>query len=188
MVERSVEQYHAIQAAFLDPRAKKLMKRDRLEQITDEDFRRAEDFISLMRMLYTSTLCVSSDKSSACGQIIPILQKLKTHLTIKEEDSTFVATVKEKFWGDLSKRYQDHDIMAFLEEATLMDPRFKGKLSTDEVWERLKAAALRERHVVKKPRVSALEEFFAEDDKELRRSLIQKQKTAPTILENIRNV
>ncbi|KAF3853915.1 hypothetical protein F7725_014603, partial [Dissostichus mawsoni] len=172
-----------------------------LEQITDEDFRRAEDFISLMRMLYTSTLCVSSDKSSTCGQIIPILQKLKTHLTIKEEDSTFVATVKEKFWGDLSKRYQDHDIMAFLEEATLMDPRFKGKLSTDEVWERLKAAALREmlgeedavpveaqeRHVVKKPRVSALEEFFAEDDKELRRSLIQKQKTAPTILENIRN-
>jgi len=35
--------------------------------------------------------------------------------------------------------------MAFLEEATLMDPRFKGKLSSsDEVWERLKAAALRE--------------------------------------------
>ncbi|KAF3834802.1 hypothetical protein F7725_027360 [Dissostichus mawsoni] len=59
-----------------------------LEQITDEDFRRAEDFISLMRMLYTITLCVSSDKSSTCGQIIPILQKLKAHLTIKEEDFT----------------------------------------------------------------------------------------------------
>ena len=44
-----------------------------------------------------------------------------------------------------------------------------------------------QRHVVKKPRVSALEELFAEDDKELRRSLIQQQKTAPTILENIRN-
>ncbi|XP_056282746.1 E3 SUMO-protein ligase ZBED1-like isoform X2 [Pseudoliparis swirei] len=215
MVERFVEQYPAIQAAFLDPRAKKLMKRDRLEEITDEDFRRAEDFVSLMRMLYTSTLCVSSDKSSTCGQIIPILQKLKTHLTVKEEDSTFVATVKEKVWGDLSKRYQDHDIMAFLEEATLMDPRFKGKLSSsDEVWERLKAAALREMlgeedavpveaqevevdedeeeevenpHVVKKPRVSALEELFAEEDKELRRSLIQQETTAPTILENIRN-
>ncbi|XP_010788602.1 zinc finger BED domain-containing protein 1-like isoform X2 [Notothenia coriiceps] len=100
--------------------------------------------------------------------------------------------------------------MAFLEEATLMDPRFKVKLSTDEVWERLEAAALREmlgdedtvpveaqeveedeeyegEEVENKPRVSALEELLAEDDKELRRSLIQQEKTAPTILENIRN-
>lgn len=29
MVERFIEQYPAIQAAFLDPRAKRLMKRDR---------------------------------------------------------------------------------------------------------------------------------------------------------------
>ncbi len=28
-------------------------------QLTDEDFRKAEDFVQLMRVLYTSTLCVS---------------------------------------------------------------------------------------------------------------------------------
>lgn len=33
--------------------------------------------------------------------------------------------------------------MAFLEEDTIMDPRFKGKVKSDEVWERLKEAAVR---------------------------------------------
>lgn len=32
--------------------------------------------------------------------------------------------------------------MAFLEEATIMDPRFKAKVTRDEVWERLKEAAV----------------------------------------------
>lgn len=45
----------------------------RLARLTDEDFRKAEDFIKLMRVLYTSTLCVSTEKNPTCSQIIPIL-------------------------------------------------------------------------------------------------------------------
>lgn len=59
-----------------------------------------------MRILYTSTLCVSSDRHATCGQILPILEKLENHFSIREEDSHFVATIKEKVWSDLSKRYQ----------------------------------------------------------------------------------
>lgn len=40
--------------------------------------------------------------------------------------------------------------------------------------------------VSKKPRVSALEELFAEEDQELRRSLILQQNTAPTTHEKIK--
>lgn len=59
-----------------------------------------------MQILYTSTLCVSSEKNPTCGQILPILGKLEDHFKVKDEDTIFAATVKEKVWGDISKRYQ----------------------------------------------------------------------------------
>ena len=54
MVERFLEQYPALQAAVLDPRIRKPMERDRLDRITDEDFTKAEEFIKVMKVLYTS--------------------------------------------------------------------------------------------------------------------------------------
>ena len=59
-----------------------------------------------MRLLYTSTLCVSSERSPTCGQILPILNKLEVHFKVAEEDTAFTSAVKEKVWGDLKKRYQ----------------------------------------------------------------------------------
>lgn len=74
----------------------------RLERLTDSDFAKAEEFVNIM---YTSTLCVSSEKSPTCGQIIPILAKLEAHFTVTE-DSLFISAVKENVWRDLEKRYQ----------------------------------------------------------------------------------
>lgn len=78
----------------------------RLERITDDDFKKADEFIKLMRKLYTSTLAVSSKKTPTCGQILPILKKLEKYYAITEEDSSFSASIKEKIWTDLSKRYK----------------------------------------------------------------------------------
>ncbi|KAG7280367.1 hypothetical protein CRUP_022195 [Coryphaenoides rupestris] len=100
----------------------------RLERLTDDDFRKAEEFIAVMRLLYTSTLAISSEKSPTCGQILPILGKLEVHFKVAEKDTIFTTAVKEKVWEDLEKRYQDKEIQNFLQEATLMDPRFKSKL------------------------------------------------------------
>lgn len=98
----------------------------------------AEDFVQLMRILYTSTLCVSCENNATCGQIKPILQKLEEHFDVKHEDTTFVATIKEKVWENLSKRYQDEDIQAFLHEAIAKDPRFnKGRPVSVATWDRL---------------------------------------------------
>lgn len=59
-----------------------------------------------MQVLYTSTMCVSSDKSPTCSQIIPILAKLEAHFRRCDEDSVFTSSIKEKVWGSLQKRYQ----------------------------------------------------------------------------------
>lgn len=197
MIERFCEQFSAIQAAAIDPRLRKPMEKDKLSRIGNEDLRKAEEFVLLMRMHYTSTLAVSSEKSPTCGQILPILQKLHKHYTIQADDSTFTRTIKENIWNDLSKRYQDADIHAFLEEATLLDPRFKSKVDNNEIWERVRAAAVAANTPaaaaeellengktqvqaeednkeednytppIKQPKKTALEELFEEEDSEL---------------------
>ncbi|XP_034093328.1 zinc finger BED domain-containing protein 1-like isoform X2 [Gymnodraco acuticeps] len=143
MLERFLEQYPAIQAASLDQRLRKPMERDRLARFTDEDLRRAEDFIRLMRVMYTSTLCVSSEKNPTSGQILPILKKLEMHFTVTDGDTVFVSNLKKQVWGNLSKRYQSDEIRSFLEEATALDPRFKQKMDDDAaVWDRIKGKFL----------------------------------------------
>ena len=77
-----------------------------MEKLQSDDFKKAEEFVQLMRVLYTSTLCVSSEKSPTIGQILPILKKLERHYCINAGDSAFARNIKEKIWTDLSARYQ----------------------------------------------------------------------------------
>ncbi|KAM3869674.1 tudor domain-containing 6-like [Diretmus argenteus] len=119
------------------------MDRDRLDRLTDGDFTKAEDFIRLIRVLYTCTLCVSTEKSPTAGQILPIIQKLEKHFAAVNGDTAFVADLKKKIWGNLSTRYKNEDIRFFLEEATALDPRFKNKMDNNTaVWERIKGKLL----------------------------------------------
>lgn len=37
---------------------------------------------------------------------------------------------------------KDDDIQAFLEEATVLDPRFKSQMDRDEIWDRVRASAV----------------------------------------------
>lgn len=45
-------------------------------------------------------------------------------------------------WENLSQRYQNDDIQAFLHEATAMVPRFKGRSVSDAARDRLKRKAV----------------------------------------------
>ena len=78
----------------------------RLERITEQDLHKAEDFVGIMRVLYTSTLCVSAEHTPTCSQILPIMQKLEAHFKVADGEDPFSATVKRKVWDDLSKRYK----------------------------------------------------------------------------------
>ncbi|CAL8282431.1 unnamed protein product [Gadus morhua 'NCC'] len=90
----------------MDPRLRRSMERDRLERITEQDLHKAEDFVGIMRVLYTSTLCVSAEHTPTCSQILPIMQKLEAHFKVADGEDPFSATVKRKVWDDLSKRYK----------------------------------------------------------------------------------
>lgn len=50
-------------------------------------------------------------------------------------------------------KLKDDDIQAFLEEATVLDPRFKSKMDRDEIWDRVRASA-----------VTAIEKVFEFDN------------------------
>lgn len=50
-------------------------------------------------------------------------------------------------------KLKDDDIQAFLEEATVLDPRFKSKIDRDEIWDRVRASA-----------VAAIEKVFEFDN------------------------
>ncbi|XP_030196906.1 zinc finger BED domain-containing protein 1-like isoform X1 [Gadus morhua] len=136
MMERFLEMFPAIQAACMDPRLKKSMEKERLDRISGDDFRKAEEFVKLMKIMYQSTVCISSGNNATLGQIIPIIKKLQDHFRVTADDSFFSNAIKEKVWDDLSKRYQGEGIQEFLEEGTALDPRFKGKVE-DAVWYRL---------------------------------------------------
>ncbi|KAJ4944585.1 hypothetical protein JOQ06_013128 [Pogonophryne albipinna] len=146
MLERFLEQYPAIQAASLDQRLRKPMERDRLARFTDEDLRRAEDFIRLMRVMYTSTLCVSSEKNPTSGQILPILKKLEMHFTVTDGDTKFLA-----------KNLTDS------EKSTDLDCGGDG----DENMEGMESEAeenVSQMHPCKTPKMTPLEELFADED------------------------
>ncbi|KAF3847296.1 hypothetical protein F7725_020324 [Dissostichus mawsoni] len=133
------------------------------------------DFIRLMRVIYTSILCVSLEKNPTSGQILPILKKLEMHFTVADGDTVFVSNLKKQVWGNLSKRYQSDEIRSFLEEATALDPRFKQKMDDNAaVWDRIKgkflAKKLTDSEKVKSnaslqnPQNDPMEELFADED------------------------
>lgn len=87
-----------------------------------------------------SSIHPQCEKNATSEQIMLILQKLEEHFTVKHKDTTFVLTIKEKVWEDLSERNQDEDIQAFQHEATALDFRFKERpVST---WDRQRKASV----------------------------------------------
>lgn len=108
----------------------------RLARLTDEDFRRAEDFISLMKVLYMSTLCVSSEKTPHVDIYYPFSKSLKHIWPWKRETQCLYPTLKTGL-GKPIRRYQNDEIKNFLQVATALDPRFKHKLDDDTVWDQI---------------------------------------------------
>ncbi|XP_047664948.1 uncharacterized protein LOC113656671 [Tachysurus fulvidraco] len=90
MIERFMEQFPAIQAAALDSRLQKALYKDNLDRLKDDH----------ENPLYIHEIAIgkSCEKNAACGQILPILQKLEEHFTLKDEDTMFVASMRSKKW------------------------------------------------------------------------------------------
>lgn len=72
------------------------------------------------RVIHNHTLLLS-EKSPKWGQILPILQKLEKHFTVREEDTEFVCCLKQGIW-----------------KATALVCRFKQHVEDNTVWEWIK--------------------------------------------------
>lgn len=144
MIERFLEQYPAIQAASTEPRLRVSMEtslQDIFKIITDDDLKKAVEFTKLIGLLYTSILYVLSDKNP-CGQVLPVLQELEEHFKVQKDDTYLMTKLKKNILA-LFKQYKEKkEIRHFLEEATVMDPRFKNTLITDKILERVREAAI----------------------------------------------
>ncbi|XP_036964227.1 uncharacterized protein LOC119025040 isoform X2 [Acanthopagrus latus] len=111
----------------------------RLDRLTDGDFTKSKDFIRLMLVLYTCTLCVATEKSPIARQILPIIQKLEKHCCKWRHG--ICIRLEEKGLG--KPIHPEEDIRFFLEEATALDPCFKNKMDNNTaVWERIKGNIL----------------------------------------------
>ena len=78
----------------------------RMERVTDDDLRKCSNFIDTMKVLYTCTLAISSEKIPTVGQILPLLMKLKDAFQVTDTDSDFTKSIKSAVRINLENRYQ----------------------------------------------------------------------------------
>ena len=79
----------------------------------------------------------------------PLLSEIKSKIEFSENDSLTVREVKRLLAADMSSRYQDTDVVAVLNIASFLDPRFKTLAhlpcsTQEETIEKLKDAMLDE--------------------------------------------
>lgn len=136
MVERFLEQQVAVLAALTDDRIKRQKDATTLENLTSEELRNAEDFVSLMQPMLHATLAISEDSKPTGSLVLPLLEKLLKKYQVNETDSKFEEHVKCAIVGNLRDRYTDEVQLTFLQEVTALDPRFKHQVSF-ATWDRL---------------------------------------------------
>uniref|UniRef100_A0A672YWP5 HAT C-terminal dimerisation domain-containing protein n=1 Tax=Sphaeramia orbicularis TaxID=375764 RepID=A0A672YWP5_9TELE len=138
MVESFMEQYPAVVAASLNDRLKKKGSFKKLQRCSDQDTEKMEQFLSVMKLPYKITVALSAEKRPTSGQVLPMMEKLKHHLVEKEDDDKFSKDIKGAIRKDLLTHYQEDTKTEFLQEATTLDPRFKGSpVVTEDVWNRI---------------------------------------------------
>ncbi|KAI8511850.1 hypothetical protein Bbelb_109500 [Branchiostoma belcheri] len=152
MVSRFLEQYPAVVAASMDDRIKTKPNFKKLQKL---DIAKMEGFARVMFKPFQITEAMSAERRPTSGQVLPMIEKLRKHLcTCDADDTDFMKKIKGVIWDDLKMRYQDLAVKNFFEEASALDPRFKG-VATEEAWERLTDAIEAETeqaiHIKKEP-------------------------------------
>ena len=94
--------------------------------LTAEEITLLEEMKDILKPWKELTVRLSSEKEVTISLIAPILHRLLTkELQPKEMDSDLGIQMKAAMREDLSKRYKDANVKAFLHLASLLDPRFK---------------------------------------------------------------
>ncbi|XP_053374052.1 E3 SUMO-protein ligase ZBED1-like [Mercenaria mercenaria] len=139
MVERFLEQQVTILATLTDDTIRKQPEAKLIQAncVLPNEVRHCEDFLSLMEPLYQATVSLSADHYPTVGLMLPVLKKLKGVYLPEDSDTPFKQKIKQAILKDLEKRYLGENLVEYLEEATVLDPRVKGK-APPAAWERLR--------------------------------------------------
>lgn len=88
-----------------------------------------EEIRDILRPWKELTVRLSNEKEVTISLVAPTVHRLLTYeLQRKDMDSELGIQMKAAMRQDLSKRYQDGDVKAFLHIPSLLDPRFKSLL------------------------------------------------------------
>ncbi|XP_053183665.1 E3 SUMO-protein ligase ZBED1-like [Scomber japonicus] len=121
MLERFLEQQHAVTATLLD---KKLRKgASDIHTLTESDLTAAEQMVSLLAPLKAATTLMCEEKQPTVSIIAPLRTKLLTHFECAPDDTPLIRDMKRAMAEDLQERYEDEE--PFLHRAAALDPRFK---------------------------------------------------------------
>ncbi|KAK2867524.1 hypothetical protein Q8A67_025641 [Cirrhinus molitorella] len=115
---------------------------------------------------------ITQDKTTTMNNIIIFTWTL----TLFAQECRGQYTVTQSPSITAAQGQEEADIQRFLEEATILDPRFKSKVDKDEVWDRIREAAMAANTEAAadeappppvKQKKTALEELFEKEDNEL---------------------
>ncbi|XP_019619595.1 PREDICTED: uncharacterized protein LOC109466319 [Branchiostoma belcheri] len=152
MIQRFMEQCAAIIAATLDTRIKQKPEFRKVQQLETTTVGKLDASLKVAGLLQKMTQVMSSEKWATAGMVLPMLRMLMEHFKPgssskerEEEDDddkskeveAFTEGLEASALEDLNKRYKDEEELDFLQEATAMDPRFKGTVKEESVWARL---------------------------------------------------
>ncbi|KAI2666748.1 E3 SUMO-protein ligase ZBED1 [Labeo rohita] len=185
MIERLMEQFPAIQAAALVPRLRKAITKDNLDRLKDEDFHKDEEFVQLMRVLYTSTLCVSSSiKEKVWENLFQRYQNDDIQAFLHEAtaiDPRFKGrSVSDETWDRLRRKAIESNVRPTTGLSVKMTDTERQEKEESEGEDEKMEETIAPLHIKR----SALEELFSEEDRELRLR-IQKKNLSLTLSDQV---
>jgi hypothetical protein len=142
MLERYLEQQAAIYSvvALKD-------HRNLLAQLERTDELDIEKIVKVLKPMKTITTILSSDRNPCCSMILPIKETIKKNCIVTDDDGTLVKEMKHAIWTDFKDRYTEPDVVKFLQQCVVLDPRYLNRLPEPDmkkdVLEQLKIKVIR---------------------------------------------
>ncbi|WAR02591.1 ZBED1-like protein [Mya arenaria] len=134
MLERYLELQPAIYATLTSNEVNPA-KRSEINVLSETDTKSAQVIMKCLTPLKTMTDVISYEKMPIVSVIIPLIQQVQKVMAYNEDDGQTLRSIKEAVFGDTEKRYTSEELWHFLEECTVLDPRFKTTLAPETLGE-----------------------------------------------------
>lgn len=123
MITRFIEQETAIYAALTE--LKQTGHGDHVQHLGQQEICALKELSALLASLKLVTQTLSSDSECTISSVHPLKHRLLENLKMATITSTAVRAARESIIANFQPRYSDEDSDLLLQEACILDPRFK---------------------------------------------------------------